>query len=165
MYKIRIVMMMLHFFCSNTTAIAPTPVAVKQFALARHSNAFTLDVLTVYNPVTSQCDASPLVTASNQRINETKLRSGAIRWMALSRDLLKRWGGRIQYGDTINLYSGDPAIDGFWIVHDTMNKRFKNRGDLLFDSKVRARGKWSNVMVTLWKKPVNIALANPTGHP
>jgi len=145
MNKVRIVMLVLQFFCSNSTAIAPSPATIKR--LPTPSTTFTLDVLTVYNPVNSQCDSSPLITASNQRISESKLRSGAIRWMALSRDLLKRWGGHIQYGDTIGLYSGDPAIDGFWVVHDTMHKRFRNRGDLLFDSKVRSRGKWSNVKV------------------
>jgi len=159
------VILMLQFFCTNSTAIAPAPVPIKPPTQAESNDSFTLDVLTVYNPLSSQCDASPLVTASNHRINEKKLRIGAIRWMALSRDLLKRWGGRIQYGDTINLQSGDASIDGFWVVHDTMNKRFRNRGDLLFDSKVRSRGKWSNVMVTLWKNPVSISFADPTGHP
>ena len=143
-------MLMLQFFCSNSTAIAPGPVTAKP--LEHTDKSFTLDVLTVYNPVISQCDTSPMVTASNQRISETKLRSGAIRWMALSRDLLKRWGGQIHYGDTIDLYSGDPAIDGIWVVHDTMNKRFRNRGDLLFDSRVRSMGRWANVMVTPRKK-------------
>jgi hypothetical protein len=165
MNKIRIVMLMLQFFCTNSTAIAPAPVPIKPSALAHSNDSFTLDVLTVYNPSSSQCDASPLVTASNHRINEKKLRKGAIRWMALSRDLLKRWGGQIQYGDTINLHSGDPSIDGFWVVHDTMNKRFRKRGDLLFDSEVRCTGKWSNVMVTLWKNPVSISLADPTVRP
>jgi len=147
MNKVRIVMLILQFFCSNTTAISPTPVTIKPVELS--SRSFMLDVLTVYNPVSRQCDATPLVTASNQRINETKLRSGAIRWMALSRDLLKRWGGHIHFGDTINLSSGDPAIDGPWVVHDTMNRRFRNQGDLLFDAKVRSTGKWSNVVITL----------------
>ena len=69
--------------------------------------------------------------------------------MALSRDLLKKWGGHIHFGDTISLSSGDPAIDGLWAVQDTMNRRFKNHGDLLFDAKVRSTGKWSNVVITL----------------
>lgn len=164
MNKVRIVMLILQFFCSNSTAIAPVPVTIKP--PARSSFSLMLDVLTVYNPLASQCDSSPLITASNQRISESKLRSGEIRWMALSRDLLKRWGGRIHYGDTISLYSGDPSIDGIWVVHDTMHKRFRNRGDLLFDSKVRTRGKWSNVMVTLKKSnSVDTLPALSTEHP
>jgi hypothetical protein len=113
------------------------------------STSFTLDILTVYNPVRKQCDSTPLITASNQRINKTKLMSGSIRWMALSRDLLERWGGKIQYGDTIKVYSGDPSIDGLWVVQDTMHRRFRNSGDLLFHSQVRSKGKWSNVIVTV----------------
>jgi hypothetical protein len=155
MNKVRIVMLALQFFCSNSTAISPTPLIIKP---VEHSltTSFTLDVLTVYNPVARQCDATPLVTASNQRINETKLRSGTIRWMALSRDLLKRWGGKIHYGDTINLNASDPTIDGLWVVHDTMHQRFRNRGDLLFDAKVRSTGKWSNVVITLQKRRTSI---------
>src|SRR5688572_4566736 len=61
--------------------------------------SFTLEKLTIYNPTTDQCDADPFVTASNQKINPGKLRSGAIRWMAVSRDMLKRWGGNLNYGD------------------------------------------------------------------
>jgi hypothetical protein len=140
-------MLILQFFCSSSTAISPNPVTIKPVELS--SRSFTLDVLTVYNPVSRQCDATPLVTASNQRINETRLRSGTIRWMALSRDLLRRWGGHIYFGDTISLRSGDPTIDGLWVVHDTMNKRFRNHGDLLFDAKVRSTGRWSNVVITL----------------
>ncbi|HMG91364.1 MAG TPA: hypothetical protein VK589_14965 [Chryseolinea sp.] len=147
MNKIRIVMLALQFFCSNSTAISPSPLTINP--LERTSQSLTLDVLTVYNPVAGQCDATPLVTASNQRINPTQLRSGTIRWMALSRDLLKRWGGKIHYGDTINLSAGDPTIDGLWVVHDTMNRRFRKRGDLLFDARVRSTGKWSNVVITL----------------
>jgi hypothetical protein len=72
--------------------------------------------------------------------------------MALSRDLLKKWGGHIQYGDTISVYSGDPAIDGLWVVQDTMHRRFRKSGDLLFDAKVRSKGKWANVIVTVHQK-------------
>ena len=65
--------------------------------------------------------------------------------MALSRDLLTRWKGDFQYGDTVLVTAGDPQIDGFWVIKDTMNKRFKNKGDLLFDKQVRKLGKWKNV--------------------
>lgn len=107
-----------------------------------------LDVLTVYNPVIRQCDSSPLITASNSKIDVCRLKNEQIRWMALSRDLLERWNGKFQYGDTVLVSSGDPSIDGFWIIKDTMNKRFKNYGDLLFDSQVRTLGKWHNVEIT-----------------
>lgn len=106
-----------------------------------------LDALTVYHPEKRQCDQSPLVTASNSKIDITELQNQNIRWMALSRDLLKRWKGDFHYGDTVLVTAGDPQIDGLWVIKDTMNKRYKKRGDLLFDKQVRRMGKWKNVEV------------------
>ena len=49
---------------------------------------------------------------------------------ALSRDLLKRWGGTFDYGDYIAI-EGTGKNDGVYQVRDTMNKRFTNRVDIL----------------------------------
>jgi hypothetical protein len=106
-----------------------------------------LDALTVYNPTVKQCDRTPLVTASNSTIDKIKLGKQEIRWMALSRNLLKRWNGKFHYGDTVMVNSGDPTIDGFWVIKDTMNKRYKNYGDLLFHSNIRSLGKWRKVEI------------------
>lgn len=104
-----------------------------------------LETLTIYNPEEGQCDESPLITANNSHIDLDKLRRNEIRWMALSRDLLKRWKGEFNYGDTVLLEAGDANIDGLWVINDSMNKRFKNRGDLLFHRESRATGIWKNV--------------------
>ncbi len=109
--------------------------------------SFILETLTVYNPTHKQCDATPFITASNAKIDTVKLRSQQLRWMALSRNLLKRWKGVFSYGDTVRLYVGDPQIDGLWIIQDNLNKRYKDRGDLLFDRKIRSLGKWKNVKI------------------
>jgi hypothetical protein len=111
----------------------------------KEEKRYMLDALTVYHPEKRQCDRTPLITASNSKIDLTKLQNQDIRWMALSRDLLKRWKGDFHYGDTVLVTSGDSQIDGFWVIKDTMNKRYKNRGDLLFDKQVRRLGKWENV--------------------
>ena len=136
------------FLCASAPILTLPGATIDKGFLIAYNESFTLNTLTVYNPMRSQCDADPLVTASNKRIDTKKLRAGSVRWMALSRDLLKRWGGTLHYGDTITLHSGDDAIDGEWIIQDTMNKRFYNRGDLLFHAAIRSRGKWSNVTVT-----------------
>lgn len=104
-----------------------------------------LETLTIYNPEVGQCDDSPLITANNSRIDLDKLRRNEIRWMALSRDLLKRWNGAFNYGDTVVLETGDADIDGRWVINDNMNKRFRNRGDLLFHRESRTTGIWKNV--------------------
>ena len=106
-----------------------------------------LQTLTIYNPVKRQCDNSPLITSCNAKIDPIKLYHQEIRWMALSRDLLKRWNGQFSYGDTVLLTAGDPEIDGLWIIRDTLNKRYKKRGDLLFDSRIRKLGKWNKVKI------------------
>lgn len=86
---------------------------------------------TYYNPVPGQCDGSPLVTADGSKIDLEKLKQGQIRWVALSRDLLKRWGGPINHGDTITVHHTNPAITGKWVVHDVMNARFTKMVDFL----------------------------------
>lgn len=113
-----------------------------------------LETLTIYNPVESQCDDSPLITANNSRIDLDKLFRNEIRWMALSRNLLKRWNGEFNYGDTVMLHAGDPSIDGLWVINDNMNKRFKDRGDLLFHRDFRSTGIWKNVKISRWERKV-----------
>jgi hypothetical protein len=120
-------------------------------SVLRISEMFILDTLTIYNPTSRQCDRDPLVTASNKTIDIHKLKAGSIRWMALSRNMLKRWGGALNYGDTIVLQAGDSIVDGNWVIQDTMNKKFFNRGDLLFDES-RTKGMWKNVTLLRTKK-------------
>lgn len=122
--------------------------ATNQRIYVKTDTRVVLNALTIYNPERKQCDSTPLITASNSKINVEELRNDNIRWMALSRDLLKRWKGEFHYGDTVLVTSGDADIDGLWIIKDTMNKRFKNRGDLLFSKDVRKLGKWKDVEVS-----------------
>ncbi|HWA33056.1 MAG TPA: hypothetical protein VG737_02950, partial [Cyclobacteriaceae bacterium] len=68
--------------------------------------------------------------------------------MALSRDLMKRWNGQFSYGDTVLVSSGDKQIDGYWVIQDILNKKYKLRGDLLFDRSVRRTGRWNKVTIT-----------------
>lgn len=82
---------------------------------------------TKYNPVKSQCDNDPLITADNSKIDLNKLNSHKLRWIAVSRDLLEHYS----YGDKVLIKSSNTKLNGYWYVHDTMNKRFKNRIDFL----------------------------------
>ena len=52
------------------------------------------------------------------------------KWIAMSRDLLKRWKGEFNYGDVVKI-KGAGKKDGIYTVVDTMNKRYKNRIDIL----------------------------------
>lgn len=83
---------------------------------------------TMYNPLESQCDEDPLVTAGMYKINPKK--ASQHKWIAVSRNLLKRWGGKFDYGDKVQI-RGAGHKDGVYTIVDTMNKRFKDRIDFL----------------------------------
>lgn len=88
-------------------------------------------LITWYNPCESQCDSDPLITADMSRIDIKKLNNRDIRWIAVSRDLLEKYS----MGDTVIIESPNPRINGEWVIHDKMNKRFTNRIDLLVADK------------------------------
>ena len=100
------------------------------------SEFIQLDRATTYNPVASQCDSNPLTTADGSLIDLAKLKDQSLRWVALSRDFISRWGGLFHYGDTIVVGSfSSPQINGEWILHDCMNARYSNPVDFLFDAR------------------------------
>ena len=99
---------------------------------------------TVYCPVKGQCDSSPLITADMSKIELTKLAKGELRWIAVSRDLLKKY----QYGQKVYIeVPGKPELNGVWEIHDTMNKRFSSRIDFLQPVKGGIYGKWDGIKI------------------
>jgi hypothetical protein len=99
-------------------------------AKARMARSLTYTVTaTVYEAVPGQTDDEPFVTADNSHIKPhygTKKR-----WMALSRDLLKPWGGKFDFGDKVRVKGISPKLDGVYTVHDTMNRRHRHCMDIL----------------------------------
>ncbi|WP_140466529.1 hypothetical protein [Hymenobacter nivis] len=85
---------------------------------------------TAYSAVPGQTDDEPFVTADNSTIPAGY--SSRIRWLALSHDLLARWGGPFAYGDTVRVAGISPTLDGVYTVHDTMNRRYRHCLDVLF---------------------------------
>ena len=85
-------------------------------------------VVTMYHPTRGQTDSTPDILADGTKITIHK--ASEYRYVAVSRNLLKRWGGWLDYGDFIVL-TGTEGKDGVYQVKDTMNKRFVNRIDIL----------------------------------
>jgi len=84
--------------------------------------------VTMYQPVPRQTDSTPNILADGTRI---KVREASnYKFIAVSRNLLRRWGGFLEYGDWI-LLRGTDHKDGVYQVRDTMNKRWVNRIDIL----------------------------------
>ena len=84
--------------------------------------------VTMYQPVYPQTDKTPDITADGTRIRVHK--ASEYKFVALSRNLLKRWGGPFDYGDFI-LLKGAGHKDGVYQVRDTMNPKWVNVVDIL----------------------------------
>lgn len=73
--------------------------------------------VTSYRSIPSQTDNTPFITATGEHVHSNGV--------ALSRDLLERWGGPVKYGDTV-------FIEGFGmkVVNDCMNRKHKQHVDI-----------------------------------
>jgi len=84
------------------------------------------DIVTVttYSPTVEQTDSTPLITASGFEINPTNPKKHRI--VAVSRDLKKKY----KFGKKVRI-TGIGKLSGTYTIRDVMNKRFKNRVDIL----------------------------------
>ncbi len=112
--------------------------------------------VTMYQPVYPQTDNSPNITADGTRIRISK--ASDYKFVALSRNLLKRWGGPFDYGDFI-LIKGTPDKDGVYNVRDTMNPKYVNYVDILESTNVKPY-KYTDVHLYKMDWPDNIQLVN-----
>lgn len=98
--------------------------------------------LTYYQPVKGQCDSKPLITADGSKINLNHLKSGKIRWCAISRDLLYLF----PKGKPKRIY-----IEGFgtYQVRDVMNRRLRHSVDILIHPKNSKRIKLNKVKIKI----------------
>ena len=112
------------------------------YELKKQMNMTEFEVtVTMYNPTRGQTDSTPNITADGTRINPRK--ASSYRYIALSRDLLSRWGGPFSYGDYV-IIEGTGRDDGVYQVRDTMNPRFTKRVDIL-KSKGSRKFKYNSV--------------------
>ena len=84
--------------------------------------------VTMYQPVRYQTDSTPNILADGTKIRTQE--ASNYKFIAVSRNLLKRWGGWLDYGDFI-LLKGTDGKDGVYQVRDTMHPRWVNRIDIL----------------------------------
>ena len=92
--------------------------------------------VTMYQPVYPQTDRTPNITADGTKIRIDK--ASNYKYVALSRNLLKRWGGPFDYGDFILLKgTTEQHKDGVYQVKDTMNAKWVNVVDILESTHVK----------------------------
>ena len=82
--------------------------------------------LTTYRASEAETDSTPNITASGFKITNPKKH----RIIAVSRDLKKKY----KFGQKIRIV-GAGKYSGTYRVHDVMNKRYKNRIDILIGAK------------------------------
>ena len=110
-------------------------------------NTYNVDginvIATIYHASRRQTDSTPNITADGTKFKTWK--ASSYRYVALSRDLLSRWGGPFNYGDYI-VIEGTGDRDGVYQVRDTMNPKWTNRVDILTTN---SRFKYNNI--TMYK--------------
>lgn len=73
--------------------------------------------VTSYRSVPEQTDDSPYITSIGERVHP--------HGVAVSRDLLKRWGGPLDYGDLVFVEGY-----GFKVINDCMHERHRSAVDI-----------------------------------
>lgn len=120
-----------------------------------HYDEYGIEVdVTMYQPVYPQTDKTPDITADGTRIRIHK--ASEYKFVALSRNLLKRWGGGFDYGDFIYI-KGTKDKDGVYQVRDTMNPKWVNVVDIL-ESKHVEPYKYENVHIYKMNWTENLSL-------
>lgn len=128
----------------------PMAEAVVPFSVVEETVEETYSVTaSIYFPEEGQTDQTPLRTADGSYIDRDNPRKH--RWIALSRNLLSRWGGDFSYGDTVLVTGISEELDGLYVVHDTMHRRFRNMIDILVDRRDGIMGLWKGIRLQKWQ--------------
>jgi len=90
----------------------------------------TIVILTTYTIDPLQTDDTPLITASGFKLDS--INPSKHRVIAVSRDLKRK----LKFGDKVKLENAG-RFNGVWHVRDLMNKRFKNKIDVLINPDAR----------------------------
>ncbi len=94
-----------------------------------HRYPFSIDVfkqvsLTTYTTDSNETDSTPLITASGFKLDSLNPKKHRV--IAISRDLKELFS----FGDKVIL-SNAGKYNGIWFIHDLMNKKWKNKIDIL----------------------------------
>ena len=129
---------------------------LKDNGYCEYFEVLSFDVtVTTYNPTKQQTDSTPNQTADGTIIKPWLATN--YRFVALSRDLLSRWGGPFDYGDFV-VIEGTGKHDGVYQVKDTMNPKWVKRVDILKTPGTR-QFKYNNITLTKYGNDDNKDLA------
>ncbi len=136
---------------STVATLSPRPVAVALPVLPVKKSPKTVSyrvTATTYWPEVGQTDDNPMETADGSII--PRHHSSKTRWLAVSRDLLSKWGGPFKYGEKVRVSGMSDDLDGVYIIHDTMNRRHHHCVDVLVNErecKSGMEGRWPGIQL------------------
>jgi len=117
----------LNFILSFIIVFLPIELKREEARIIEYTNSVApseVVTITTYTPTIEECDSTPLITASGFKINERNPKRHRI--IAVSRDLKRKY----KFGTKLRI-KGAGKYDGTYVVRDVMNKRYKNRIDIL----------------------------------
>ena len=82
--------------------------------------------LSTYKADTTETDSTPLVTASGFKLDSLNPKKHRV--IAISRDLKELFA----FGDKVKLTNAG-KFNGIWFIHDLMNKKYRNKIDILIN--------------------------------
>ena len=97
---------------------------VKTYVRLSKPISYETVTLTTYSPTEGETDSTPHITASGFKIDTDNPKKHRI--IAISRDLLKK----LPFGTKVRIKKAG-KYNGVYTVKDVMNKRYKNRIDIL----------------------------------
>jgi len=108
----------------------PIKVDMMEKEIAKEIEGVVPDIVTVttYSPSVEETDSTPLITASGFKINPINPKKQRI--IAVSRDLKRKY----KFGKKVRI-TGIGKLSGTYTVRDVMNKRYRNRIDILIGTK------------------------------
>jgi 3D (Asp-Asp-Asp) domain-containing protein len=96
------------------------------FVIKNVTDIFEYVTVTTYTTSKNETDSTPLITASGFKLDS--LNPAKHRIIAVSRDLKSKW----KFGTKVKILNAG-IYNGVYQVLDVMNKRFKNRIDILIN--------------------------------
>ncbi len=124
--KLFILLVILILFTSNQTKIEKTEEQIVDEIIEKEKIDYELVTATTYSINVEETDSTPLLTASGFKLDSINPKDDKV--IAISRDLKRK----LKFGERVRI-KGAGNLDGIYYVRDLMNKRFRNKIDILIN--------------------------------
>lgn len=124
--KLSILLFILMLFTFNNFEVEKTEEQIADEIIEKQKIDYHLVTATTYTIRKEETDSTPLLTASGYKLDSINPKKDKV--IAVSRDLKKK----LRFGERVRI-KGAGKLDGVYYVRDLMNKRFRNKIDILIN--------------------------------